>query len=952
MAKTRTWKGRPVQAFLLRAVAFALPLCLAVVITWQMGRLLPRPETLGLIVLWWLAVIAASTAALHVAQRATRRLLPLAALMKLSLVFPDRAPSRFGVSIKAGNTRRLAEMIEASRAAGRANDVAGAAEIIMALGASLNAHDPRTRGHGERVRAYADMLGEELGLDAEARNKLMWAAMLHDIGKLQVPSEIINRTGALTDEEWQVMRRHPDWGMAITAPLAGWLGDFRLAVGEHHERYDGSGYPAGLRGDEISPAARITSVADSYDVMTSVRSYKEARPAAEAREELARHAGSQFDPDVVRAFLNISLGRQRWVAGPLAWFAQIPFFQSALQGLTTATVVAQSATAAVVVAGAAVLSPALIDGPALPAGPSGAVTAAVPADLPDEPPVVADDMAVVTEDGVLDIDVLGNDSGGVVGASVGVVEAPNFGTASVLENDAIRYQPEPDYAGPDEFTYEVCSSADCDTGEVAVVVEPVNDPPTVGSPRLVLTEDTQVRLDVRAGISDPDGDDSLLTVVQTRPAVNGSATLEADGTLLYRPAADFAGEDSTSLEVCDAEGACATLVVSFLVRAENDPPRLVGEAVIETNEDEVGSLDLAALFVDPEGGRVALSVSAGPSVSSATVTLGADGVVTYTPAPNWNGSETFSIRAVDDEEAVTVTEIVVVVASVNDPPVLGSVPDLGTVPEGTEVTFSVTASDVDNPGTLSYSLSGAPSGATIGATSGAFSWTPAEAQGPGSYSFQVVVTDGGSPAASHSRTVSISVTEANNAPVIAPIGSFEPIAEGTFFTFDADASDPDDPPNNIAFFLSSSPAGMGIDPATGVVTWTPGEGQGPGTYTFQVVVADDANPSLSAIQPVTVTVTEVNKPPSIGGLGPYGPVPVGDPVTFTATASDPDDPPNTLAFSLTGAPAGATINPGTGAFTWTPAPADAGQVFTFQVVVTDDGDPAKSAETTVTITVE
>ena len=177
----------------------------------------------------------------------------------------------------------------------------------------------------------------------------------------------------------------------------------------------------------------------------------------------------------------------------------------------------------------------------------------------------------------------------------------------------------------------------------------------------------------------------------------------------------------------------------------------------------------------------------------------------------------------------------------------------------------------------------------------------------------------------------MTVTEANNPPVIDPIGPFDPIEEGTFFTFEAHASDPDDPPNGIAYFLSGSPAGMGINPATGVVTWTPSEIQGPGTYTFSVVVADDASPSLSSIRDVTVTVTEVNRAPSLAPIGPFGPVPPGQNVSF--------------------APAGAAINPANGAFSWIPSEGQAGATYTFKVKVTDNGEPPKSAEVTVVITV-
>ncbi|MBT8247723.1 MAG: HD domain-containing protein, partial [Acidimicrobiia bacterium] len=260
--------------------AFVLPLVFAVLVAWQLTRILPTPRTWPGMIFWWLLVMASSTMALRFADRFAKRLMPLAVLMKLSLVFPDKAPNRFGVSLKSGTAHSLEELLERAERAGRHDDLTEAAETILALGAALNAHDPRTRGHGDRVRAYADMLGEEMGYTDEERNKLKWAAMLHDIGKLRVPSEIINSPGKLTDEEWTIMRNHPDWGMELATPLLPWLGEFAAAIGQHHERFDGNGYPNGIVGEDIGLPARITSVADTYDVMTSVRSYKEARPAS------------------------------------------------------------------------------------------------------------------------------------------------------------------------------------------------------------------------------------------------------------------------------------------------------------------------------------------------------------------------------------------------------------------------------------------------------------------------------------------------------------------------------------------------------------------------------------------------------------------------------------------------------------------------------------------------
>ena len=129
----------------------------------------------------------------------------------------------------------------------------------------------------------------------------------------------------MTDAEWQEIRDHPLEGRRLVAPLAPWLGAWSLAIEQHHENHDGSGYPFGLSGDEISLGARIVSVADAFEVMTAVRSYKKAMSPVAARTELTRCAGSQFDPAIVRAFLNVSIGRLRWVIGPVSWVADVPF---------------------------------------------------------------------------------------------------------------------------------------------------------------------------------------------------------------------------------------------------------------------------------------------------------------------------------------------------------------------------------------------------------------------------------------------------------------------------------------------------------------------------------------------------------------------------------------------------------------------------------------------------
>lgn len=188
---------------------------------------------------------------------------------------------------------------------------------VRSLAAAVDAKDSYTRGHSDRVAQYATMIGEKMGLSHEQRIALEMAAYLHDIGKIGIPEEILLKPGHLDDEEMAQMRHHPLIGANILKPVAfPWA--ITPVVRHHHEAFDGSGYPAGLRGEEIPLLARILTVADSYEAMTSNRPYRAGRTAEEALTELSACTGSQFDARVVEVFSKIVVDLEETGTGVIA----------------------------------------------------------------------------------------------------------------------------------------------------------------------------------------------------------------------------------------------------------------------------------------------------------------------------------------------------------------------------------------------------------------------------------------------------------------------------------------------------------------------------------------------------------------------------------------------------------------------------------------------------------
>ena len=175
-------------------------------------------------------------------------------------------------------------------------------EMVTSLIEAMTAKDTYLYSHSHSVASYARAISEELGMSRERINRLICGCELHDLGKIAVPDSILMKAGPLTREEFEIVKQHPTWGARILEPLT-FMKDITEMVHQEHERWDGTGYPKGLKAEQICLAARIIAVADALDAMTSKRPYREPFTIEKACEEIKRNSGTQFDPGVSEACL-------------------------------------------------------------------------------------------------------------------------------------------------------------------------------------------------------------------------------------------------------------------------------------------------------------------------------------------------------------------------------------------------------------------------------------------------------------------------------------------------------------------------------------------------------------------------------------------------------------------------------------------------------------------------
>ena len=587
---------------------------------------------------------------------------------------------------------------------------------------------------------------------------------------------------------------------------------------------------------------------------------------------------------------------------------------------------------------------------------SETITISVPGNMPPEitGPDLTEEDRTIDEETELTFTVTAVDpEGGVLTYTLDEASVA-LGMAIDAATGAFTWTPT-EAQGPGEYpvTFTVTDDgtppASADTS-FTIFVNEVNLPPELAEIGNQGT-DVGVELAFTATATDPDIPENTLTFSLEDADDPAMAIDPATGEFTWTPTAE--GMFMVTIVVSDDGDPASTDSETITISVPgNMPPEITGPELTEEDRtiDEETELTFTVTAVDPEGGVLTYtldeaSVALGMAIDAAT------GAFTWTPTEAQGPGEypvTFTVTDDGAPPASADTSFTIFVNEVNLPPELAEIGNQGT-DVGVELAFTATATDPDIPeNTLTFSLEDADDPAmAIDPATGEFTWTPTA---EGMFMVTIVVSDDGDPASTDSETITISVPGNMPPEITGPELTEEDrtIDEETELTFTVTAVDPEGGVLTYALDEASVALGMAIDAATGAFTWTPTEAQGPGEYPVTFTVTDDGTPPASADTSFTIFVNEVNLPPELAEIGNQG-TDVGVELAFTATATDPDIPENTLTFSLEDAddPAMA-IDPATGEFTWTPT---VGGMFMVTVVVSDDGDPVATDSETITISV-
>ncbi|MBI1762031.1 MAG: tandem-95 repeat protein, partial [Acidobacteria bacterium] len=541
-------------------------------------------------------------------------------------------------------------------------------------------------------------------------------------------------------------------------------------------------------------------------------------------------------------------------------------------------------------------------------------------------PTANGQQVMTDEDTALPIVLTGSDPDGDPLTFMIVTPPANGSLSGTAPN--VTYTPRANFNGADAFTFKVNDGkADSNTATVSITVKPVNDAPVATPQSVQAVEDTARPITLTG--TDVDGD--TLTFMVVTPPAKGTLSGTAPN-LTYTPNANATGEDAFTFKVNDGKVDSAAATVSITIGAVNDPP-VANAQQITTDEDASKQIVLTAS--DPDNDPLTFVIVTPPA--HGTLNGNAPNLL-YLPNPNYNGADSFTFKANDGKVDSNVATVSLTINPINDPPII-LVPGAQMVDEGTQLQFTVTASDVDGT-TPTLSAPNLPTGAAFNASTGLFSWTPNFDQ-MGTYTLNFTATDNGTPPLSDTKAVTITVKDARRTP----------IANGQQVTTDEDTAKPitltgSDPDNvTITFMIVSQPQHGTLTGTPPAVMYVPAANyNGPDVFTFKVNNgALDSTPAT-----VNITVNPINDAPTISAPDARTAT-EGETISFTVTSADVDTG-QTLTLKATGLPPGATFDPGTGVFSWTPAFNQSGS-YSVTFMVTDNGTPPLSAMKTTTFTI-
>jgi large repetitive protein len=531
---------------------------------------------------------------------------------------------------------------------------------------------------------------------------------------------------------------------------------------------------------------------------------------------------------------------------------------------------------------------------------TGTVTLSVAA--VNDAPVTSGGEATIAEDGSVTGQLVASDvDGDAITFGLAQNGAPTNGTVAVNPDGSYSYTPNPNFAGTDSFTYQVSDGNGGTTlGTITVTVTNTNDVPTTSGASLAGQEDGSIAGQVTG--YDADGD-ALSFAVDGAPA-NGTVTMNPDGSFSYTPAANFNGTDSFTYTVSDGNGGTTTGTVSVNVAAVNDAPTTSGGAA---NVAEDGSVTGQLAATDVDGDALSFGLAANGAPANGTVTVNPDGSYTYTPAANFNGTDSFTYTVSDGNGGVTTGSISITVDPANDAPTTSGASLAGQ--EDGSIAGQVTGLDIDGDA-LTFAVDGAPANGTVTMNpDGSFSYTPA-ANFNGTDSFTYTVSDGNG--GTTTGTVSVNVAAVNDAPTTA--GGTADVTEDGSVTGQLSGSDVDG--DTITFGLAENGA-----PANGNVTINPDGSYSytpnpnfAGTDSFTYSISDGNGGT--ALGTISVTVTNSNDAPTTSGASLAG----QEDGTIAGQVTGHDADGDALTFAVDGAPANGsvTMNPD-GSFSYTPA---------------------------------